>query len=137
MNIVHKARALQTKIKVYLEIRKQIKTQRYRRFLQNPSRPLPGYHKLRVWRNTFLLSAVLCLAVPSIQVVFFYNTIWEQPEPLKPNQDITLGQVLMSFYNTIPVIFGGVFMILGFFGMIMDWCIYRRWGYGKSIIKWG
>ena len=137
MNIIHKARLLETQIRVKRENRKQIKAQRYRRFLQNPHRPLPSYQTLRSWRNTFLLSAVLCLAVPSIQVVFFYNTIWEQPEPLKPNQDITLGQVLMSFYNTIPVIFGGVFMILGFFGMIMDWCIYRRWGYGKSIIKWG
>ena len=136
MNIVHKARVLETKIKVYLSNRKQIKTQWYRRFLQNPSRPLLSYKQLRKWRNTFFYTAIICLCIPCMQTVFFYNTIWEEPEPPRYGQEITTDMFLKSFYTMIPMIFGIIFMMLGCFSAMFDWCIYRRWGKNRSILHW-
>lgn len=136
MNIVHKARVLETKIRVKHENRKQIKAQRYKRFLQNPHRPIMSYQQLKHWRNTLLYSAVICLCVPCLQTVFFYNTLWDQPEPPSYGQEITIDMFLKSFYNMIPLLFGLFFMMLGCFSAMFDWCIYRRWGTSRSIIKW-
>ena len=133
MNTIQKARILETKIRVKLENRKQIKAIQYRRFLQNPRRPLMSYKKLRHWRNTFIYAAVICLAIPCIQTVFFYNTIWDKPDPPKYNQEITTSMILKSFLNLIPMIFGMIFMMLGCFSVMFDWCIYRRWGENRSI----
>lgn len=136
MKIIQKGRILEKKIFVYLDNRKQIKKQQYRRFLQNPNRLLPSYRKLRRWRNLFCYIGVFCMCIPCIQTVFFYNTIWEEPEPLKNYEEITLKQFLQGFLNMIPVIFGILFLMLVGFSAVFDWVIYRRWGNDRSFISW-
>jgi len=135
-NIIHKARILETRIKVKIENRRQIKQQQYRRFLQNPSRHLPSYKKLRRLRNMLFYMGVVCMCIPCFQTVFFYHTIWDRPEPLNNYEEITLDQVLTAFLNVIPTVFGFLFCMFCGFSAVFDWVIYRRWGSTRSFIDW-
>ncbi len=130
------ARRLETKIKVKYEVKKQIKKHRYKIFLHENSGYLPSRKKLYRWRNKFIIAAMICLAVPCLQTVLFYETIWIKPSVSEFDEEFTIRQIWMGFLNEIPGIFGAIFLILLYFGFTVDWIIYRRWGNQFTIMKW-
>lgn len=136
IGILDRARRLQARIKVKHETNKEIRRHRYQIFLQQNTGHLPSRNKLYRWRIGFIFTAVAFLIVPAVQILFFYGTIWESPDPLYPGMDPSLQQLWDSFLNEIPDIFGAIFFILFCFGLTVDWVIYRRWGNKYTIFKW-
>jgi len=142
IDMIHKtgfldrARRLDTKIRVKHEVKKQIKRHCYQIFLNEKAGYLPNRKKLYSWRNKFILAAMICLLVPSLQTIFFYDTIWIKPSVSEFDTEFTIEQIWVAFCNEIPGIFGAVFLILLYFGFTVDWIIYRRWGNQFTIMKW-
>ena len=130
-------KALETKIRINREIKKEIKAQKYRSFLHEQTGYLPSRQKIQRWKKYFLLGATICLVVISVQTCFFYNTIWAPPQKLyHDTQQISLEQIWGALLNETPTIFGSLFIILGSFGMALDKATYRRWGNQYTIINW-
>lgn len=138
MNIITKARILETRIRVNHENKKQIKKQKYQVFLHEESQHFPSLTKIKKWRTYFLIIGTICLAVMTIQTCMFYKTIWIKPRPLLyDDEDIDLEQIWTSFLNMIPVIFGSLFTIFLSFSLAFDYVIYKRWqNKDLCIIKW-
>ena len=136
MKLIDKGRILETRIKVKHETKKQLKRHRYQIFLhEHPY--LPGKKKLKRWRRNFILGGMICMLIPVSQTLFFYRTIWDQPDPLMfEDQEPSMEQLWKSFLNVIPAIFGAIFLIMLTFGLAIDWVIYRRWGNSFTIMKW-
>lgn len=135
LKVLDRMRILETKIRVNQENKKQIKKQAYRVFLQDPPRSLPDYKILYTWRKIFVIAGILCLVIPAVQTIFFYDTIYYVP-PGKTfkhsvysivEEDIDLEEVSHGFLRSIPVVFGLLFFIFTVFGIAVDWTIYRRW----------
>lgn len=140
MSFIQKGRILQTKIRVNREIKRQIKQHRYKLFLQNPKRHLPSYRTLNKWRTRLIVSGVVCLAIISIQGVFFRQTIyWSKPPMVHKYQEehIPIEMYIKSFLQLLPFINGFLFMVFMYLATCFDWVIYRRWGHDRSIIHWG
>ena len=136
MKIIHKARILETRIRIKHETKKQLRTQRYRIFLQQKTGHLPTRKKLYRWRRNFLVAASLCIAVPCLQVTFWGGTIWDRGSPVLYDQEASLGRIWVAFLNETPIIFGMLFLMFWCFGMAIDWVIYRRWGSQFTMMKW-
>jgi hypothetical protein len=137
-DIITKGRILETQIRVKHETKKQLKKQRYQVFLHEKSQHYPPRYKIIRWRNLFLTTGIICLAVIMVQTCFFYKTIWVRPRPLYyEGQNIDLEQIWTSFCNMIPVIFGFLSTVFISFAIAFDRVLYRRWqNTDLCIIKW-
>jgi len=124
MKIIIKADIIQKRYIINRDIKKQVKEQRYRAFLQNPTRPLPGYKSLVKVRTIMVYVCFLCISLPCIQIIFFYNTIITN-----------IGWIFPSLCGTIAW-----FMVN--FAVNIDYVIYKRWGYldcfpkKQTLINW-
>ena len=98
--------------------RKRLREQRYRDFLLNPPRHLPGLSSLVRWRNMILIVVFCMIAVPSLQVLLFYDTC------------------LTGWGSVIQQVFFFTSMIVAGFAASLDWAISKRFGNEKSIIQW-
>jgi hypothetical protein len=120
IGIIERGRILQDKIERRWNLKKITKKDRYRAFLANPPRELPSIKKLKRIRNIFFGSSLLFLAIMSFQVLFFYDTTWNN----------VIGAL-------IPMILGIPFLTLASFGAIVDYSIYKRSeGTEKTVIRW-
>lgn len=141
MKIIQKARILELKIQVNRENKKKIKEQGYRIFLQNPPRPLPSLHALKKVRSIFIIVAILMIALPGLQIIFAYDSMYRISETfyersaMSGKENYNLEDYGWGFVRSIPIISGVLFLIFGGFTMAVDWTIYRRWG-KHTIIKW-
>lgn len=124
-NFIKKAQSIQDKLIDNYHQRKNDKEQCYREFLTTTTRPLPGYRKLLRWRNECFIVAFCCLCEPMLQMMFFYSSMWYELS------------VVYFRIETIYVFFGAAFILSAFFGVMFDWCIYRRFdGVEKTLIEW-
>lgn len=116
-SLLEKAHSIQNHFTDSRKQRKKDKEQRYREFLANPNRPLPSYETLAKWRNRLIIIGFCPLAEPLIQIFFFYESCFNV-------------QIAWHIYFSMAA------LQLWIFAGVIDWCIYRRWGNGKSIIQW-
>lgn len=144
LSFINRMRALEKRIQVKRELKKEIKKQGYRAFLQDPPRPLPSYNALCKWRKCFLLIGVIFLTIPAVEILLFYDQVYYVP-PSTYKQSITpelkktysLEEVKHGILRSIPFFCGFLFFMFTAFGMAVDWTIYRRWGKNKkTIIVW-
>ena len=116
-NLVEKVQLFQDQFVNKRKQRKNEKEQHYREFLADPGRPLPPFETLVKWRNWCFIIGILFLIEPVIQMFFFWMSCFD-------------AQICLHIY------FEMAFFCTWAFGATFDWCIYRRWGNKKSVIRW-
>ena len=87
-------------------------------FLKDPPRHLPGLSSLVRWRNMIIIVVFCMIAVPSLQVLLFYDTCF-----------IGQGSVIQQVFFFTSMIVAG-------FAASLDWAISKRFGNEKSLIQW-
>lgn len=117
-NIIDKARQIQNKIENNRKIKKSLREQRYQTFLLNPPRHLPSLSSLVRWRNIILVVVFCMIAVPSLQILLFYDTC------------------LIGWGAAIQQVVFFSSMIIAGFAASLDWAISKRFGNEKSLIQW-
>lgn len=119
MKITEKAWNLQHHIENKHRQRKNLKEQRYRKWLKKPTRPLPTYKTLALWRKILFLAGFLLYIPIPFQLMFFYHTCFYGP------------------YSLITWILPIVGFFLWGFATTFDWVIHRRWqGEKTTLIDW-
>src|SRR4030042_3975080 len=109
MRWMDKARAYQERLEDGWKQRRIEKEARYRAFLAEPSRPLPGYESLVLWRNRMFIAGFVVLIPVFVQCIFFLGTCF-------------FGPVLEWF----PPILTMTAMTIWFFGGLIDLIIFKR-----------
>ena len=118
IRFIDRCRQRQKDIETHWRQRRINKQRQYREFLANPNRDLPDYETLVRCRNILFIVTFCIIAIPSLQIILFYNTLFGN-----------WMEVIPQTCFIISWIFGG-------FAATFDWVIYRRWGNTRSIIQW-
>lgn len=121
MKLLKKFRIYQRNIEYNHQFKKKLKQKRYTLFLQRRNGYLPCFETLSHWRKILIYLGVLFL---SCNLMMFFNYL-------------SFFDDHYYFYNSgsPAIMYNGVALIFFVFSGMLDWCIYRRWGNGKSLIQ--
>lgn len=111
MNLIQRARILQTKLHIKYQTNKTIKKQAYKAFLHTTTRLLPSYRSMTRIRNLMILISIMLLGEPAIQTLLFYNTCFQGP------------------YSNIHLIFATASLSCFGFALVTDMVIKKRWNH--------
>lgn len=131
--MINRFKALSLKIKVNKEIKRSVRKRAYEIKLQHLTGFLPRINSLRKWRNAFVLAAIIVIAVPIIQMMFFCDTMHYRTNFQYVGSYKDANAVFL--YN-IPTLSFIISSILTTFAGTVDFAIYRRFGNKKSFIEW-
>ena len=109
-SLIQKARILEQQIKVKHETNQAIRKRSYELFLQDSPRPLPDLQKLREMRVLCFLAGNLLMTIPTIQIIFFYHTLF-----------INGPDFIVSACGLLAI-------PMFFFSIIVDIAIWKRFG---------
>ena len=124
LNIIERARVYtENRVKKKVE-RKIIKEQRYKDFIANPPRPLPPLETLVLWRNIFICITFTMICISCIILFMYYDLAVSTDE-----------DILKTFDNIYIIPFFGS-MITSGLGVVLDYCIGKRFGNRYTIIQW-